>query len=70
MWDDVIGPPLKYLYGKRMRLRTVVHNGSNSELVASLETYHVPKKSIPVCLGGDVDDVPFQRWLNVHLPGV
>ena len=63
MWDDVIGPSLKYLYGKRMRLRNIVHGGSNSELVASLKAFHIPKESLPVCLGGDVDDKSFQQWL-------
>ena len=69
MWNDVIGPSIKYLQGKRMRLRNTVHSGSNSELVASLNPFHIPKHSIPVCPGGDVDDLPFKHWLLDYFKG-
>lgn len=67
LWGDVLGPPVKYLYGKRLRLRVVTHGGCNSELVESLEPFGISKETLHVCLGGDVTDEYFQKWLKTQL---
>ena len=69
LWS-VIGPPIKFLASKQARLRTVVHGGSNMELIASVQAYNIPKQSMPACLGGDVRDQVFKVWLDHHLKSI
>jgi hypothetical protein len=70
LWDVFIGPCMNYLASKHLRLRTIVHCGTNAELVASVQPYHIPVESMPVGLGGTVADRVYLEYLDQHLRSV
>ena len=61
---DVIAPILKYIHGKRMRLRSVVHLGDNQQVTRDLATYGIVAEKLPVGLGGALRTGEcFMQWM-------
>lgn len=63
-------PFYKALFPERSRVRTflglVVHNGSNAELLDSLQVYGIPKSCLDVAVGGLLTKNDFVQRLLLH----
>jgi hypothetical protein len=46
-------PIVKFLAGKRLRRRMVLHSGSEHEILSGLDTYGIGRSIIPFEIGGD-----------------
>jgi hypothetical protein len=54
----------KQLAGKHIRLRAIMHTGTDGEMLESMATYGLEGKSICQILGGGYTHMQFQEWLD------
>lgn len=57
-------PVLKFILGKRMRHRMVIHHGSDLQVILGYEEYGIGRDATPPALGGHWKmDTEFAAWL-------
>jgi hypothetical protein len=61
---DLVAPAAKQLAGRHIRLRTVVHVGSNSEMLSSMAPYGLEKDHQSHVIGGGFTQERFLEWLE------
>jgi hypothetical protein len=61
---DLVSPAAKQLAGRHIRLRTVAHVGSNSEMLSSLAHYGLEKDHQSHIIGGGFTQQHFLEWLE------
>jgi hypothetical protein len=59
-----LGPFLKKILTKRVRLHAEFHGGHSSDLRRDLQEFGLPPESIHEALGGDYTDDMFLAWLK------
>lgn len=57
-------PVLKYIVGRDYRLRFVVHEGSDIELLHQVSDYGLVKEHMSHCLGGSYGRDDFLQWVR------
>jgi hypothetical protein len=61
-------PVVKFLAGKRLRRRMILHSGSEHEIVRGLSKYGIGRNIIPFELGGDYYlAAGYAEWINDRL---
>jgi hypothetical protein len=64
---QIMLPILRYVIGKDMRHRLVLHHGSPSEICVRLQDYSILPSGIPVALGGTFAVSSFQAWMDQQI---
>jgi hypothetical protein len=60
----IILPVLKYMVGRKNRLRFVVHAGSDTELLDQFSDYGLVKVHMSHCVGGSYGRDDFLEWVG------
>ena len=63
---DLVLPVMKQIAGKYIRLRTICHVGSKTDMLREMKRYHMVPENQSVILGGDIAYSHFLSWLNVQ----
>jgi hypothetical protein len=61
---NFVGPFLKKIITKRVRLHLEFHAGHNYDLLRELQEYGISPESMHEALGGDYTDDMFMAWLE------
>jgi hypothetical protein len=61
---SLVLPVMKHVVAKELRLRIVVHSGTDSKILDSLKPYGLNSKNVSHSLGGDFKHSDFLIWLE------
>lgn len=61
---SLVLPVMKHVGGKELRLRIVVHSGTDSKILESIKPYGLNSKNVSHALGGDFKHADFLTWLE------
>jgi hypothetical protein len=61
---SLVLPVMKHVVAKELRLRMVVHSGTDSKILDSIKPYGLSSKNVSHALGGDFKHSDFLIWLE------
>ena len=61
-----VAPQSKQITGKHIRMRSVHHEGSNDDMIQSMECYGFCKANVSTAIGGNYTHEKFLLWVDVQ----
>ena len=61
---SLVLPVMKHVVAKELRLRMVVHSGTDGKILESIKPYGLSSKNVSHTLGGDYKHSDFVEWLE------